>query len=108
LKILFSTCGIFLAGVRLREPYVFKHFKQDILKMKNNRKFAYEPLCAFANSAMNIEFVYIILLGVNNFMQSKEYLPNKSSIKLAITKNDRSTVLTYCGIKVEDIANWDV
>ena len=26
-------------------------------------------LCQFMNSAMNIEFVYIILIGINNFME---------------------------------------
>jgi hypothetical protein len=35
-------------------------------------KFSSEPLCAFANSAMNIEFVYMILLGINNFLDSRE------------------------------------
>jgi hypothetical protein len=67
----------------LSEPFVYNHFKQDVKKFfskffKNDKnavvkeeKFSNEPLCAFANSAMNIEFVYLILLGINNFMDNQ-------------------------------------
>lgn len=40
------------------------------LSKKQRIKFQKEGLCTFLNSAMNIEFVYIILLGVNNFMEN--------------------------------------
>lgn len=72
-----NSLGLFLAMIRLSEPYVWKHFGQDmkhLFKRKSNQqkvKFSSEPLCAFANSAMNIEFVYLILLGINNFMDSR-------------------------------------
>lgn len=33
-------------------------------------KFQKDELCSFLNSAMNIEFVYLILLGITNFMES--------------------------------------
>ena len=43
------------------------HFKKRI---KRKQKFLKEGLDSFLNSAMNIEFVYIIMLGINNFMES--------------------------------------
>lgn len=80
----FDLSGIILALIRLSEPFVYNHFKRDVkkffskfFKKKDNmveekeEKFSNEPLCAFANSAMNIEFVYLILLGINNFMDNQ-------------------------------------
>lgn len=75
--------GILLALIRLAEPYVFKQLYHEFLNLgrkckfcKKQKKitkiekikFSNEALCSFVNSAMNIEFVYIILLGINNFM----------------------------------------
>jgi len=37
-------------------------------RKKKKKQFSNEPLASFVNSAMNIEFVYTILLGINNFM----------------------------------------
>jgi hypothetical protein len=75
---MWNCLGILLAMIRLSEPYVWNHFKQDFKYLfsressKKKEKFSSEPLCAFANSAMNIEFVYLILLGTCNFMDSRE------------------------------------
>ena len=64
-----------LALVRLYEPYVWQTMKLEInkmLKVKKKKKkstaCAKESLCSFLNSTCNIEFVYLILLGINNFM----------------------------------------
>ena len=46
-------------------------FNHNSNKKVRSAKFAHEPLCAFANNAMNIEFVYIILLGINNYMNTR-------------------------------------
>lgn len=64
--------GIFLAVIRLAEPYVFQQLRASFCKNTKQEKckFCKEALCSFVNSAMNIEFVYIILLGINNFMDS--------------------------------------
>ena len=40
-------------------------------KKSKKQKFRKEGLNSFLNSAMNIEFVYLILLGVNNFMENQ-------------------------------------
>ena len=68
-----------LAVVRLFEPHVHKVLKTEIkclwnkLRCKkgtdNRKKVVSESLCNFMNSAMNREFVYLILMGINNFME---------------------------------------
>lgn len=119
---MWNCLGILLAMIRLSEPYVWNHFKQDIKYLFNResstskQKFSSEPLCAFANSAMNIEFVYLILLGINNFMDSRETRKNsyqrndiqQKASKLKIENHGKSTRITFCDIKVKDIDKWNV
>lgn len=81
----FQFVGIALALVRMTEPYFWRHMVSDFKNLfrrifcflcskpdneSKKQRYSNEPLCAFANSAMNIEFVYLILLGVNNFMSN--------------------------------------
>jgi len=40
---------------------------------KKRAKYAKNSLDSFLNSAMNIEYVYLILLGISNFMESTSY-----------------------------------
>ena len=79
--IMFEFIGVFIAIVRISEPFVWQEFKIFIKnyipckqqKQKSNLrplKFSDESLCSFMNSAANIEFVYLILLGINNFMDN--------------------------------------
>lgn len=66
----FQTFGILLALIRLFEPYVWQTFRTEVLKLCGRKyrakklKYSAESLDSFLNSAMNIEFVYIILLGI--------------------------------------------
>lgn len=95
-SILFSL-GIFLAAIRIVEPYVLKNFKQDMLCKRrskivrldlNKMQFSKESLCSFLNSAVNIEFVYLILVGINKFMDNYNsesflnYTKRKDTIKI--------------------------
>ena len=92
-KIIFvyGYLGAVLAGIRLFEPHVWGHFKRDIAFWKKKKepvkdKFSSEPLCAFANSAMNIEFVYQILLGTRYFLESRTHsAQDKKTSKLKIS-----------------------
>lgn len=97
LYLLFDGSGIFLAYARLLEPFVFKHFKKFLLvnwlkfkqmlscrrypsediKRMERLKYSDVPLCSFANSAFNIEFVYLILLGINNLMDIRNVQLNQ-------------------------------
>jgi hypothetical protein len=74
-NIVFELIGVPLALIRLYEPYVWQTMKLELNKIKKGKKikktktkFAKESLCSFLNSTCNIEFVYLILLGINNFM----------------------------------------
>lgn len=65
---------------------------------------------------MNIEFVYLILLGINNFLDSRDARRNSlvngndkiTNSKLKITNHGRSTRITFCDIKMKDIDKWNV
>jgi hypothetical protein len=61
--------GFLVAICRFSEPYVFEQFKRLFKRNEacKAKKFSEESLCNFVNSVMNIEFVYIILIGINNF-----------------------------------------
>jgi hypothetical protein len=87
--VLFELLGVPLALNRLFEPYVIETFKSSVRSLfkrvkkailccrkpppcsreKSKVNFANESLCSFLNSVMNIELVYLILLGVNQFME---------------------------------------
>jgi len=67
-----NLSGVSFAIIRIVEPYVwdnFKEFLKDIFYLnvgaKGKRKFTKESLDSFLKSAMNIEYVYLILLGIN-------------------------------------------
>lgn len=69
-----------LAVVRLLEPHVYKVAKAEVKQLWNTIRCRKNPpkkkkvggeslsLCSFMNSAMNREFVYLILMGINNLM----------------------------------------
>jgi len=70
-----NSVGLILGLIRFLEPYVFSTFTQEVTKLcsgkqTKNKKYSAQALCSFANSAMNIEYVYLILVGVNQFMQT--------------------------------------
>ena len=46
--------------------------KKDLIK-KGRLNYKDDTLSSFINSAMNIEYVYLILLGISNFMESTSY-----------------------------------
>ena len=104
--------------VRISEPYEWTHFKQDFISKNNNKKpqkFSNEPLLAFVNSVMNIEFVYQILLGTKYFLESNDQrssslgdLKNQNRTKLRIQNNGKETSITFCDLKFKDISKWDI
>lgn len=90
-----NMSGLFLALIRISEPMVFqealntcgrlakprelcckKKEKESRLDFKRNLKeeneakmrFSKESLCSFLNSSVNIEYVYLILTGIQKFM----------------------------------------
>ena len=75
--IVIFTC-VSMSMIRLLEPYVFQTFTEFVRgvccferckKTKDRKpkvKFSEESLCSFLNSAMNIEFVSLILVGIQS------------------------------------------
>lgn len=65
---LFYLLPVFI--IRVTEPYVMEVIKEIFCRKKSKmkNKYAERSLDSFLNSAMNIEFVNIILKGVKNYM----------------------------------------
>ena len=63
-----STINMIQSFVRLTDPYIWKEFKRVLKCKKEKAKYSSAPLSSFLNSAINIEFVYLILNGVNVVM----------------------------------------
>ena len=64
---------------------------------------------------MNIEFVYLILLGINNFMENQIVIRKGSAIsnrqgssKIQIRKTEQDTRITLCDVRFMDIEKWNV
>jgi hypothetical protein len=57
--------------IRIREPFIWRNvFKYRICKLcVKDTYVAKDSLNSFVNSAINVEYVYLILVGVNNFMK---------------------------------------
>lgn len=59
------------------------------------------------NSAVNIEFVYLILVGINKFMDNYNSLTflnhaNKKQDKLTIFKNEQLTKVTMVNVEFKN------
>ena len=120
----YQLAGTFLALIRVSEPYVFWHLKRDIFmtcfckrklskkSQKNRPKFSRESLCSFANSAMAVEFVYIIILGVNAFMENMSYEQEDQSAdagnEISIKRDRTTTVINFKKVQFDQISQWDV
>ena len=69
IELAIAPFGIILAVIRIAEPYVWKTLKTEIQKSfkclkSKKQKFESESLDSFLNSCMNIEYVYLILVGI--------------------------------------------
>lgn len=92
-------------------------------------KFSKESLCSFLNSSVNIEYVYLILTGIQKFMinsienyESTNGTERQNSIvskmssarkmkaeKLIIKKNKNKTVIDMVGINIDNTEDqWNV
>jgi hypothetical protein len=71
-----------------------------------NAKFSEESLCSFLHSAKNIEFVYLILLGINSFMDNYDQsepqpLGREKSTSVTIDKSaDAGTLISLNNVTV--------
>ena len=77
LSFLYFFIGIPLAFSRLADPFLYEVIKGSLFAKSNDKvKYYDESLLSFLNSALNVEFVYLILLGVRKFLKNdKEAAP---------------------------------
>lgn len=92
----FALFGVFLGVVRISEPFIWTNIKADFSLMccKNKKteraKFSKQSLDSFLNSAMNIEYVYVLLLSLNKYfgecMQYDQFQieKKKDEVKISI------------------------
>ena len=75
-----NVLGVLIAVIRVSEPYVWTNLKADLIQLFTcNRKgktierakFSKESLDSFLNSAMNIEYVYLILMGITTYLEQR-------------------------------------
>jgi hypothetical protein len=70
-----NLLGLALFLIRFKEPYVLLNIKRDLgcgkAKKKKTRraKFTEESLSVFLQSATNVEYVFLILSGINIFFE---------------------------------------
>ena len=101
IEYLASICFFLLTLIKIfSEPQILNSIKQDLKYMinfvrckKNIRiedPIENESYYTFLNSAMNIEFVYLILIGINNLVSTRNNLS-----KLKIIKKSGKTQVSF-------------
>ena len=104
-------CGVGIAFLRLREPYIFNELLR-VCRIKRKRQrdklgdnYSEESLNSFLNSAYNIEFVSVILKGMNKHMKN---LARKGVDGMAINTDDPFAEVSVEGVDFNDIEKWQV
>lgn len=112
---LVNGLGIFLGLIRFLEPFVFSTFRQEMTTLCSGKhpkkmKYSAQALCSFANSAMNIEYVYLILVGVNQFMQTISEADQQGIMgnEIKIKKSQKTTLIELKYIKLANLEQFDV
>jgi 2'-5' RNA ligase len=117
-----SHLGYFI--IMIMEPFV-KHqineFYHEILgkvwhrklghrTVKKSFKFQSDSLSSFINSAINIEYVYIILSGISNFMDyNRNQSITRQSKMTGNLSNYKKTIKVKCaGMCMQDASKWNI
>ena len=81
----FST-GMFLAAVRLYEPFFFFIIKQNIFmwfgEVLDPTGIKTKPLSTFLASSLNVELVHVILKGIKKFSNIKMQQPQIADLDI--------------------------
>lgn len=97
------SLGILLAIMHITEPHVWQKLKSQMCKSKQGKKvkFSEKSLDTFLNSAMNVEYVYIILNGISDMFEAQD--GNKRVVKY----NSREKV-KIDNVSINNSHLWDV
>lgn len=96
--------------VRLCEPIIWTNLKADVFSLlccsKTTKRAAYsrETLDSFLNSAMNIEYVYLLLVGISTYFDDK----NIDGDKFKIETDKEQTKIIFNTIMLDQPAKWNV
>ena len=113
--------AIILALSRFIEPFILNSFFLDLkdylpmfYKRMWNKKDSKLPLCLFSASAMNVEYVYLIITGVTQLIDINEVKDSEdhdiSRIdrdNVKIDKNGKDIMIKFKYIKLDDIEMKD-
>ena len=93
-----SCSGVLLVAIRIfSDNYLYSAILND-LKI-TSKKLKYEHISSFANSAMNIEFVYIILTAINKFNKDENSVRSNT---IRVSKNENHTEIFFKNIDVSE------
>ena len=122
-----NVIGVFLALIRLYEPFVWMNFKKSLTQawsnLDKNRTstnstysksssstnpikfvaFSNQSLYCFLNSALNIEYVYLILQGISLLNEDKEIEHIRSTVSVVMqNKSSERKVLKLSELKIKN------
>lgn len=106
------SSGIVVALIRVSEPFVWTNIKADINYLgfkccnKKRAKFSEESLDSFLNSAMNIEYVYLLLLGINTYLEKDTDLEHEKKMMTSSKNNQSKIILTK--LEFKNASKWNV
>lgn len=103
--------GVLLALIRLCEPVIWTNLKADIsswcrccCKQPKRSSYAKETLDSFLNSAMNIEYVYLLLVGISTYYDTQ----NKDGAKFKIEVDKDQAKIIFNTVEMKQAAQWNV
>lgn len=111
----FNPIGVAMTITRLSEPYVWTNLKADLSKWFNCKrekvkraKYSKESLDSFLNSAMNIEYVFLVLKGINFMLDKNDIYKKGNGQKIRITKSLEQTVIKFDQVDLKNMRDWSV
>lgn len=107
LKAQIIVCNLLIvqALVRLSDPFIRKEFLSAINCKKRALRYSSAPRNSFLNSAINIEFVYLILTGINITIgqaQKDDVESTLSEKSIRVKRNGNRTMITIKDIFLDN------
>jgi hypothetical protein len=112
------VCGIIVVVAKFADPSIRESIKYDLHRLwikvtcTKGRKEVTEgktkPIFSFLNSAYNVDYVYLILMSINNFMEIRTREVAKRDKDSVSVTPQKETKVTFNGVHFENIESWKV